>query len=93
MNEIGGACEVAFIAEKINQPYYDQELSSLQKKMEQLFKKYPDLKEKQQSVLQRHALYAQHEAVEKLIKEDVISYEVAEREHNQITDRLVRLDE
>jgi CPA1 family monovalent cation:H+ antiporter len=72
---------------------YEQELSSMEKKMEQLFKKYPHLKEKQQLILQRHALYAQHEAIEKLIKEDVISNEVAEREHDQITDRLVRLEE
>ncbi|PLS03357.1 cation:proton antiporter [Neobacillus cucumis] len=72
---------------------YEQELSGLQTQMEGLFRKYPDLKEKQQSILQRHALYAQHEAVEKLIKEDIISNEVAEQEQNEIIDRLVKLEE
>ncbi|MFB5196053.1 cation:proton antiporter [Neobacillus sp. KR4-4] len=72
---------------------YEQELSVLQSKMEQLFKKYPSLKEKQQSILQKHALYAQHEAIEKLVKEDIISNEVAELEHNLITDKIVELED
>ncbi|TDL60851.1 sodium:proton antiporter [Rhodococcus qingshengii] len=72
---------------------YEQDLSALQDKMEKLFVKYPSLKEKQQSILQKHSLYAQHEAIEKLIKEDIISNEVAELEHNQITDKIVKLEE
>ena len=103
----GHRCEIAlleikvvskklFISETAAQELitqYEQELSTVQKKMGELFKKYPGLKEKQQSILQRHALYAQHEVVEKLIKEEIISNEVAEREYNQITDKLVRLEE
>ncbi|PFP27578.1 sodium:proton antiporter [Bacillus sp. AFS073361] len=72
---------------------YEQELSVLQSKMEQLFKMYPSLKEKQQSILQKHALYAQHEAIEKLVMEDIISNEVAELEHNLITDKIVELED
>ncbi|MCM3116455.1 cation:proton antiporter [Neobacillus sp. MER 74] len=72
---------------------YEQELSVLQSKMEQLFKKYPSLKEKQQSILHKHALYAQHEAIEKLLKEDIISNEVADQEHNHITDKIVELED
>jgi monovalent cation:H+ antiporter, CPA1 family len=72
---------------------YEQELSVLQSKMGKLFEEYPGLKEKQQSILQKHALYAQHEAIERLFKEDIISNEVAEHEHNQITDKLVKLED
>lgn len=75
----------------INQ--YEKDLSVLQNKIEKLFEKYPSLKEKQQSILQKHALYAQHEAIEKLNKEDIISNEVAEHEHNLITDKIVNLEE
>lgn len=72
---------------------YEQELSVLQTNMEKLFQKYPSLKEKQQTILQKHALYAQHEAIDKLIKEDIISNEVAEHEHNEITDKIVKLED
>lgn len=72
---------------------YEQELSLLQTNMEKLFKKYPSLKEKQQTILQKHALYAQHEAIDKLIKEDIISNEVAEHEHNEITNKIVKLED
>jgi monovalent cation:H+ antiporter, CPA1 family len=72
---------------------YEQELLLLQSNLEKLFEKYPILKEKQQSILQKHALYAQHEAIEKLLREDIISDEVADHEHNQITDKLVKLED
>jgi monovalent cation:H+ antiporter, CPA1 family len=72
---------------------YEQELLVLQNKMEKIFEKHPSLKEKQQITLQKHALYAQHEAIEKLIKADIISNEVAENEHNEITDKLVKLED
>jgi CPA1 family monovalent cation:H+ antiporter len=72
---------------------YEQKLSGLQTHMEELFRKYPELKDKQQSILQRHALYAQHEAVEVLIKADIISNEVAEQEQSQIIEGLVKLEE
>lgn len=71
---------------------YEQELSVLQSKLEELFEKYPSLKEKQQTLLQKHALYAQHEAIEILIKEDIISKEVAEHEITQITDKLMKIE-
>jgi monovalent cation:H+ antiporter, CPA1 family len=72
---------------------YEQELLVLQNKMEKIFEKHPSLKEKQQITLQKHALYAQHEAIEKLIKEDIISNEIGENEHNEITDKLVKLED
>jgi CPA1 family monovalent cation:H+ antiporter len=72
---------------------YEQELEKLQNDIELLFQQYPDLKKKQQAVLQKHSLYAQYEAIERLVKEDIISGEVAEKEHALITDKLVKLED
>ncbi len=71
----------------------EKELSKLKKDIEVLFKKYPGLKEKQQTILQKHSLYAQHDAIDILLKEDIISTETAAREHCQITNELVKLEE
>jgi monovalent cation:H+ antiporter, CPA1 family len=72
---------------------YEQELSVLQSKLEKLFEKYPRLKEKQQIILQKYALYAQYETIDKLNKEDIISNEVAEHEQSQVMDKLVNLED
>lgn len=72
--------------------HYEQELSGLQKKIEKLFEKDPNLKEKQQILLQKYALYAQYETIEKLNKEDIISNEVALHEQNQVIDKIVKLE-
>ncbi|MFP5111753.1 cation:proton antiporter [Bacillaceae bacterium C204] len=96
INEIHTVRKNLFITETAAKEvitHYEQELSLLQSKLEKLFEKYPSLKEKQQTILQKHALYAQYEAIEKLIKEDIISNEVAEQEHSQITDKLVKLED
>ncbi|MDQ1002100.1 hypothetical protein QFZ28_002500 [Neobacillus niacini] len=71
---------------------YEQELVVIHSKLEKLFEKYPNLKAKQKSILQKHALYAQHEAIEKLNKANIISDEIAEHEYNQIIDKIVKLD-
>lgn len=96
ITEIQSVRKKLYITESVSKELitqYEQELSVLQNKMEHLFEKYPDLKEKQQNILQKHSLYAQHEAIEKLIKDDIISNEVAENEHNQITDKLVHIED
>ncbi|SFQ40252.1 cation:proton antiporter [Salibacterium halotolerans] len=71
---------------------YENTLETLQEEMEHLFQKHPHLKEKQQATLLRHSLYAQHEAVERLLKEDIISNEAAEQELDMITNKLVELE-
>lgn len=72
---------------------YELNLKELEKDMETLMDKYPDLKEKQQAVLEKHSLYAQHEAIDNLLKEEIISSEVAEKEHQRITNQLVNLED
>jgi monovalent cation:H+ antiporter, CPA1 family len=73
--------------------HYEQDLAVLKTNLAKLFEKHPSLKEKQQTILQKYALYAQHEAIDKLIKEDIISNEVAEHEHKAITDKIVKLED
>ncbi|WP_099159142.1 cation:proton antiporter [Virgibacillus ndiopensis] len=72
---------------------HKQEFNTLHEKMEKLLQKYPELKEKQEAVLQKHSLYAQHEAIQRLVREDIISDEVAKEELESITDKLVELDQ
>jgi monovalent cation:H+ antiporter, CPA1 family len=85
-----------FITEAVSKELiiqYEKELSKLQNEIELLFQKYPDLKQKQWTTLQKHALYAQHEAIDRLLKEEIISNEIFEKEHDEITNNLVNLDE
>ena len=94
--EINKVKKNLFITETVSKEIvhrYEQELGKLQNEMELLFQKYPGLKEKQQAILQKHSLYAQHEAIDILLREDIISNEVAAKEHEQITNNLVKLEE
>ncbi|SFM34576.1 sodium/proton antiporter, CPA1 family [Gracilibacillus orientalis] len=72
---------------------YEQKLADLQSEITILFDKYPGLKEKQQSVLQKHSLYIEYEAIDNLLKEEIISSEVAEKEQERITNQLVNLED
>lgn len=85
-----------FITEAISSEVvhkYEQDLSNLHDEMDQLLKKYPELKEKQQITLEKYSLYAQHQAVDLLLKDDIISSEVAEKEQESITNQLVELED
>ncbi|WP_462412486.1 cation:proton antiporter [Neobacillus sp. Marseille-QA0830] len=85
-----------FITESISHELvekYEQELARQKNKINELLKKYPDLKQQQQLTLEKHALYAQHETIEKLVKDDIIANEVAEQEQDEIIKKLVQLEE
>lgn len=71
---------------------YQEKLDALQEESLKLLEKYPELKKEQQLALKKYALYAQHEAVESLLKSDVISSEIAEQEKQVITKELVELE-
>lgn len=53
----------------------------------------PELKEKQLETLRKHVLYAEHEAVDQLMREDMISTAVTEKEHEQVADLIVKIEE
>lgn len=94
ISEINKVKKNLFITETVTKEIvhqYEQELDNLYNEIELLLKKYPELKEKQQAILHKHSLYAQHEAIERLLKEEIISNEVAEKEHKEITNKLVKL--
>ncbi|WP_147532928.1 Na+/H+ antiporter [Bacillus marasmi] len=95
INEINKVKNELFITENVTKEMiqkYETELLKLRADLDILFQKYPELKLKQQEVLQKHSLYAQHEAIERLYKEEVISYEVANQQQETITDKLVKFD-
>jgi CPA1 family monovalent cation:H+ antiporter len=96
MTEINKVKKNLFITETVSNEIvtqYQQDLAGLRSEMEFLFQKYPDLKEKQQTILLKHSLYAQHEAISILIKEDIISNEVAAKEHEMIINHLIKLED
>jgi monovalent cation:H+ antiporter, CPA1 family len=96
ISEVNKVKKNLFITEPVSKEIleqYEQELILLKKEMELLFHKYPDLKAQQQTILQKHSLYAQYEAIETLVKEDIISNEVAVKEHDLITNKLVKLED
>ena len=61
--------------------------------IEELFRNYPELKEKQKMALLKLSLYAQHEAISHLLREEIISNEVAEKEQDIITNKIVELED
>ncbi|RYG72358.1 sodium:proton antiporter [Lentibacillus lipolyticus] len=71
---------------------YQRSLEKIQEDITDLFEEQPELKEKQQITLERHSLYAQHEAVERLVREDIISSEAADKITEQIMDHLAELE-
>lgn len=72
---------------------YEQQREALHADIEELFRNYPELKEKQKVALLKHSLYAQHEAINHLLREEIISDEVAEREQGLIINQIVELED
>lgn len=96
IQEINKVKKNLFIAEPVSAEIvhaYKEKLDKLHEEMHQLLEKYPNLKQEQQIVLRKYALYAQHEAVELLETNDVISSEIAEKEKEAVTEKLVELEE
>jgi CPA1 family monovalent cation:H+ antiporter len=96
ISEINKVKKNLFITEPVSKEIivqHELRLNKLQNEIEQLFQKYPELKNKQQTILLKHSLYAEHEAIDKLLKEDIISTEVAYGEQDQIINELSKLEE
>ncbi|WP_400243800.1 cation:proton antiporter [Niallia sp. JL1B1071] len=69
-----------------------KEQKELELEMEKFYQKTPSLKEQQHILLEKQSLYAQYEAIEKLLKEEIISDETAKDEQANIIDQLVKLE-
>lgn len=72
---------------------YQEKKARAEEQIQRLYDTYYELKEKQKNLLLKQALYAEHEAINKLKKDDVISSEIAESEQTKIMDLLVNIDE
>ncbi|UOQ49672.1 cation:proton antiporter [Gracilibacillus caseinilyticus] len=72
---------------------YEQQRTALQEEIDELFEKHPELRKKQEVALLKHSLYAQHEAIGHLLREEIISSEVAEKERDLITNKIVELED
>jgi monovalent cation:H+ antiporter, CPA1 family len=72
---------------------YEKRIDMLKAQLNELFDKIPTLKEDQMVSLRKHTLYAEYEAIDKLLKEEIISNETAELEHEHITDAIVNVEE
>ncbi|MGJ7918997.1 Na+/H+ antiporter [Neobacillus sp. LXY-4] len=95
INEINKTKKDLYMTENVTKgliQQYEQELLDMKNEIDVLFQKYPELKVKQQEMLHKQSLYAQHEAIERLLKEEVISSEVAEQQQEAITNQLVKLE-
>lgn len=72
---------------------YQEKKCRVETELKELYKIHPELKEKQRDLLSRQALYAEHEAISHLHKDEVISNDIANLEEVEVMDLLVKLDE
>lgn len=96
IEEINKVKKNLFITELVSESVIDEykkQRTKLHNDINALFHKHPDLRKKQEIALLKHSLYAQHEAVGHLLKEDIISSEVAQQEQDLITNKIVELEE
>ncbi len=84
----------------ITEPVYGKLLDEYQKKaelhqkeIEELFNSHPELRSDQLATLRKHALYAQHERLDMLERENIISADVAAKQKEEVTDQLVHIEE
>ncbi|MFD2627553.1 Na+/H+ antiporter [Oceanobacillus kapialis] len=96
IEEINKVKKNLFITEMVSDSVvdeYEKQRTKLHNEINALFHKHPDLRKKQEIALLKHSLYAQHEAVGHLLKQDIISSEVAQQEQDLITNKIVELEE
>jgi len=67
---------------------YDDKLSEAYTYLEELYSSYPALKEQQVSLAKQQALFAEHEALEELVRSHIISEQVAQNQRKKVIDLL-----
>lgn len=94
LKEIRDAKGKFYLTKTITDEYvskYQQKMEIAIAEMDELFRRRPELKEKQLETLRKVVFYAEHEAVDKLSKEEIISSETAETERRELTESIVEL--
>lgn len=76
-----------FIFNKINDEYRSQ-LEEAYRKLEELYSEQPHLQEEQMKHARRNTRYAEHEAVNRLAKHEIISDQIAEEQRKTIVDLI-----
>ncbi|CEG29607.1 cation:proton antiporter [Bacillus sp. B-jedd] len=71
---------------------YSSRLSECRNSLEQLFIEHPDLAKEQEDHLRLLALYTQHDAIEDLSKQHVISEEVSKSQINALIEEIEKLN-
>ncbi|MEI5908884.1 cation:proton antiporter [Bacillus spongiae] len=96
IREIKKTKERLYIAEPVAQELihrYEAELDKVKLDLEALYKREPHLKGSQLAALKKVSLYAEHDVVDQLLKEEIISNTTAEREHSSITNDIVKVED
>ncbi|MFD2046599.1 Na+/H+ antiporter [Ornithinibacillus salinisoli] len=96
IQEIINVRKKLFVSEVVSKEIideYEKQRTTLHNDIKELFHNHPELKEKQKVALLKHSLYAQHEAIDHLLREEIISSEVAEKEQDLITNKIVELED
>lgn len=94
LKEISEAKGKFYLTKTITDEYvrkYQQKMEIVIAEIDELYRRKPELKEKQLETLRRVIFYAEHEAVDKLSKEEIISSETAEIERRELTESIVEL--
>ncbi|WP_243290503.1 Na+/H+ antiporter [Bacillus sp. FJAT-47783] len=93
LNEIDHIKKEFYIAEPVANELrmeYEKKINGLHYKFDELYNRSPHLKDKQKNTLQKHVLYAEHEAITTLEKEDIISSDMSQKQVEEIYDELVK---
>lgn len=96
LKEISEAKGKFYLTKTITDEYireYQQKMEIVIAEIDELYRRKPELKEKQLETLRKVIFYAEHEAVDKLSKEEIISSETAEIERRELTESIVKLSQ
>lgn len=94
LKEINDAKGKFYLTKTVTDEYvskYQQKMEITIAELDELYRRKPELKEKQYETLRKVIFYAEHEAVDKLSKEEIISSETAETERRKLTETIVEL--
>jgi monovalent cation:H+ antiporter, CPA1 family len=72
---------------------YKHKIEELQMSLNSLYEKYPMIKEEQKHHAKKDALYREHDAINTLVKRDIISSHIGASQQREIIEQIEELDE
>jgi monovalent cation:H+ antiporter, CPA1 family len=72
---------------------YDEKVGEVKRKLEELYLKYPEIKEEQKRNAKKDALYTEYDAINSLIKREIITNTVGEGQKREIIEAIENLDQ